>query len=694
MNQFKKSKFTRLVEFIRDYRIHVPSGEEFRGIKDTLIGWAIVGFCTVVFEPISDPLVLEISFIVIYFSGALAILLNVGFDGLLKGRFVANLKDLLITTKTDQEAHEAHLSVNQRITAIYLRSFLATGGYIALNLAKVYFGAIDNSQIFGADALAFVLLSAWILGERRNIKEWAGIILACSGVTFILFLDISSFNWVNGLISGAAGLYSATAFAVIFFITTIIVRHDTPKRIVFHQCFVGVIVALCAFLINLIIAYHKSIDFFPNISMSVIKNSIILGVLYATALYRFLRAFLFTNPVIIAVLGYSFVVFTLIFEIIFNKVSIEAKDVFSSALISFGCAILLWEEHKKNKNEKKEVVASKPIYQNEALDASTSAHASQTDVKPRSLKRVFKSLKERFDAGLLDRYSYVSERHEFNKVLLEYSSEIMNSDIASIKIAPEALVFTFKPLGIELETDGAARSAPFEVLNFGSYEPEDEALVYNLVKNGNVVLDIGANIGWYTVNCAIRFPDAKIYAFEPILPTYEVLKRNVDQSRVANCILFNYGISDKDEEKTFYYFKGGSAIASIQNLLSHPGAKEVKCKLKPLDLVVQELGLKSVDFIKCDVEGSELFVLRGAERTIKTFQPILFIEICEEWSRKCGYSARDIIEFLSSCGYALFEASGGKLYRRETIKSEDNGRYNYFFLKDDYHMDLIRKFST
>ncbi len=133
------------------------------------------------------------------------------------------------------------------------------------------------------------------------------------------------------------------------------------------------------------------------------------------------------------------------------------------------------------------------------------------------LKKELASLNERFRLGDLDRYTYLAEKHEFNKLLLEYASQIKDSPIESIKILQDALIFTFKaPLNIELETDGGARSAPFEILNFGSYELEDELLAYNLLKDGDTILDVGAHIGWYAINFAKKFPNSQIYAFEPI----------------------------------------------------------------------------------------------------------------------------------------------------------------------------------
>lgn len=358
------SQIKKYIKYLKDYRIHILPGHQFQGIKDTLMGWAIVGFAIIFTEPVTDPIALEFSFIFVYLTGAIFILLCVLFDSVLMGNGFQDIKTLLISSSTDKSPVQAHLTANQRIKSIYFRGFLATTNFIALNTAKMYFDAVDNSAIFGADALVFVILSAWVLGTKINLKEWIGIFIACAGVFTILAFDVSSFNWKSGLFSAAAGIYSAITFSIIFFITSIIVRHDSPKRVVFHQCIMGFIMSLIAFVLTLAFMKHpEGKNIFSNITLNIFRNSIILGVLYALALYRFLRAFLFAEPAIIAVMGYSLFVFVIFFDFFFqNGAIITWRNIISSLLITFGCAMLLYEEHRKGKGLSKKPKISKPIY--------------------------------------------------------------------------------------------------------------------------------------------------------------------------------------------------------------------------------------------------------------------------------------------------------------------------------------------
>ena len=502
-------------------------------------------------------------------------------------------------------------------------------------------------------------------------KEKIGIIIAALGVVFIMYFDFSGVGWNFGLISGISGIFSALLFSIMFFVSSIIVRHDTPIRITYYHAIVGSVLASIVLLIMVIFKLINA-GSFPSFSLSLLRDSVVVGILYAISIVLFLRAFLYTEPVIIAMLGYTLGFFTFSFEWLFKGVTGSYKNLVGSGLITIGCTILIYGEYVRSMFEYKKWKNFKPVYRS-------------------NLRHDLLTLEESFHEGKLSKYEYLGEKHEFNKVLLEYTRLINSSIIDRIEILENTLLFTFKPLNIQIEADGGARSAPFEILNFGSYEPEDEEVAYSLINDGDIIIDAGAHIGWYSLNFAKRFPSSKIYSFEPIKSTFEVLERNIKRNKFSNIFALNYGFSSKEEEKELYYFKGGSAIASIENLISHGNAEKIKCLFKTLDDVVEELNMSSVDFIKCDIEGAELFFLQGAEKTIKKFKPIILIEIYEDWCKKCGYTSRDIIDILFSMNYQIHRAENGCLSKVETFDFVNNERYNYFFLNKERHASLIKK---
>jgi hypothetical protein len=79
-----------------------------------------------------------------------------------------------------------------------------------------------------------------------------------------------------------------------------------------------------------------------------------------------------------------------------------------------------------------------------------------------------------------------------------------------------------------------------------------------------------------------------------------------------------------------------------------------ECLAIRLDDYSEKTNINRLDFIKCDVEGAELLALRGATEILKKYKPLVFLEVCNEWTKDFHYSPADIVSFLSSLGYTDF----------------------------------------
>jgi methyltransferase, FkbM family len=307
-----------------------------------------------------------------------------------------------------------------------------------------------------------------------------------------------------------------------------------------------------------------------------------------------------------------------------------------------------------------------------------------------TLKDKFRALRDDFHKGRLSRLEYLAQRHEFNKLLFEIAQEIKTTEIEKIEIDQKGVLFTFQPFEIKMLSDGGCRSAPLEILNFGSYEKEEAFFVFEAINEGDIIFDVGANLGWYSIQFAKRFKQAIIHAFEPIPQTFSMLQKNIELNNLTNVFLHNFGLGKTDEEAEFFYFKGGSAIASRQNLLENQKASKIECKITSLDLTVARLNLQKLDFLKCDVEGSELDVITGGLQSLKRFLPIIYIELFTEWCQKFGYIPNDVTDVLKEFGYHCFKIQGKNLVQTEEIE-DDNDNYNFFFLIPEKHTKFIEK---
>lgn len=297
--------------------------------------------------------------------------------------------------------------------------------------------------------------------------------------------------------------------------------------------------------------------------------------------------------------------------------------------------------------------------------------------------------------GKIGKYDYIDKMHALNKTLYYISERLKDTDIEKIEVQNDVLLFTTRTDGIKLIFNGLdRRGVPFDILNFEYYEKEDENVLFSLLDHDAVILDAGANIGWYSLLFSKRLPQSTIYSFEPIEETYKYLVQNIAQNNARNVFPFNFGLSEKKGSLPFYFFPGGSVLASAKNLIDCPKAKEISCQVETLDDFVCLTNIDKLDLIKCDVEGAELSVIKGGTCSIKKLLPILFIELFERWAIQFNYHPNDVIHLLNDLGYECFMANRNRLELCPAYRETEDERLNFFFLHTQKHKKLITKLSS
>lgn len=301
-------------------------------------------------------------------------------------------------------------------------------------------------------------------------------------------------------------------------------------------------------------------------------------------------------------------------------------------------------------------------------------------------------VEEKYRNDEIDKQEYIQMMHNMHSSLFEYTEFIKDKDIKKIEITDNSVIITSRNNSIKMACDKEdQRIAPLEILNFGYYEKTDFDMVMNLVEEGDTIFDIGANIGWYSLNLAKNIKNTEVLSFEPIPKTFDYLKINIGLNQINNIKTFNFGFSNEEKEIEFYYYKEGSGNASLANLSNMEGTQKIKCAVKKLDAFVS-VNNCSVDFLKCDVEGAELLVFKGGIETIKRDKPIIFTEMLRKWSDKFNYHPNEIIELLTSEGYRCFTAEDEHLV--EFYNMDDKTvETNFFFLHGQKHLTKIKNFA-
>lgn len=150
---------------------------------------------------------------------------------------------------------------------------------------------------------------------------------------------------------------------------------------------------------------------------------------------------------------------------------------------------------------------------------------------------------------------------------------------------------------------------------------------HNLINTSDYVIDGGANQGVYTCFMASCIgTKGKVIAIEPLDAPLSILKRNKKINKFNNVLIENVALWKKNSKGNIYYKGKYLGQASLEIPTAKNEYKIKKVNLKKLDSIVESLNLRKVNFIKLDLQGSELNALFGSIKTIKKFRPTLYLE--------------------------------------------------------------------
>ena len=217
---------------------------------------------------------------------------------------------------------------------------------------------------------------------------------------------------------------------------------------------------------------------------------------------------------------------------------------------------------------------------------------------------------------------------------------------------------------------------------YGHYEQELGALIKKILKPGDIFLDIGANIGYFSLLAAKHEPTARIISFEPVSTVFKMLEENISRNDAKNVEALNAGVGEKKEEREIYLSgEDNIGMSSFQKPGNYSGKTE-RVKVITVDEWFKSSGLAKVDLIKLDVEGSELAAVKGMTMTLQNFKPPVIIEINPDTLLLFGHKPADIFNYfgqLNFSGFLLFKK--GELKRMGNYQPVDTN--NVLFIHDE-----------
>jgi FkbM family methyltransferase len=225
-------------------------------------------------------------------------------------------------------------------------------------------------------------------------------------------------------------------------------------------------------------------------------------------------------------------------------------------------------------------------------------------------------------------------------------------------------------------------------LGRGGREPE-MSVIPHLLPRGGCALDLGANFGLYTQFLAETVgPAGQVHAVEPVPGTCDVLRTNVRRLGLSAVSVYNLAVSDGIDEVTMavpQYDRGGDNLyeARVIHDETAAGERTVRVPAARLDDLFGRLG--RIDFVKCDVEGHELSVVRGAGEILRVHRPAWLMEVSGDPDDPDS-AAAEVVRLMGRAGYRVFHLDGDEARPREV----GDRAVNYFFLRSEH----VRRLRT
>ena len=236
---------------------------------------------------------------------------------------------------------------------------------------------------------------------------------------------------------------------------------------------------------------------------------------------------------------------------------------------------------------------------------------------------------------------------------------------ATGKLLPNALAHYFEPfvpVWVHVEPGITMLLDPYDVVSgsiiaSGKWEQESWQALEQHLPAGGTFIDVGADIGWYSLKAAKAVgPRGHVIAVEPNPETLPKLRENIRASGAGSVIIVApVASSDSDATLTLYAAPrentgmSSLSLANASRLGGIDGSYQVRARR--LDDIAREAGVTRVDALKIDVEGAEFLVLKGAVEILDHYRPVIIVELSDDGLKPMGSSVAEVMAFMHAHRY-------------------------------------------
>lgn len=215
------------------------------------------------------------------------------------------------------------------------------------------------------------------------------------------------------------------------------------------------------------------------------------------------------------------------------------------------------------------------------------------------------------------------------------------------------------------------REYPDCAMHHGVFEHRTVKLLRTLLEPGDVVVDVGGNIGWFSLIAAsLVGPSGHVHALEPLPANIRRFRDNIAENDFDNVTIHEMGAGDVEGHVDIHSFESGDderhMLASLRPVMA--GGRKIACRVGRLDDELRDVA--SCRLMKLDIEGAEVMAVRGATEFIATRKPHLIVEFNADTLRAFDESPLSLHDAVMRIepGYRVYEVDG---FRRTALSRDD-----------------------
>jgi len=217
------------------------------------------------------------------------------------------------------------------------------------------------------------------------------------------------------------------------------------------------------------------------------------------------------------------------------------------------------------------------------------------------------------------------------------------------------------------------------------YEPQTAILINELLQEKNIFIDIGANIGYFSLAAACHFPSLKIFSFEPNPKLQEIFQENISINK--HTITYQpHALSDKTENQTFYIPESDMS-GTLEATFNEKFVKKITVPTLTLDDALSCENLNGAILLKIDTEGHEPAVIHGGKKILETYTPEIILEVTKDFDK-------EILHWLKTIGYSFYQIGSTSLKYMDNLSLIHDKNFIFLnFLLTHKHKNEVRNLS-